>query len=528
MAPEYRVLGPLEVLVDGRLATLAGPRQRAVLVCLLAAANKVVPASSLIDELWAGDPPETAANVLQSYVSQLRKTLGKDAIETRGRGYLARVDRQALDLLRFERSAHYGSTLLADGRSDEASQALREALGLWRGPALADLADEPAVAPIATRLDDLHVLALERLIEADLACGRHAAVATEAAELARAHPLRERPRWLHMLALYRGGRQADALEAYRQARTLLREELGIEPGQALQDLQRAILRHDPALEVGDTPRPPTPPATARTIIVAALGIASLDALVELAAPLARESRRELLLVETVADASEVGPVTTLLLPLRSRLLGDGIEARTAAFTSPVPGADLARLGKEQDADLMLVDAPEQLLEDGRVVSLLTHAPCDVGIVLGTASGTGGIFVPFGGGKHDWAAVELGAWLARSTDGTLSLAGSLVGPDGRDASRLLASASLAVQRALGVPAEPLLVEPEPGALVAAASRFAVACVGLPDRWQRDGLGPTRTALAGRADGPTILVRRGIRPGGLAPRGAETRFTWTIAG
>ena len=362
------------------------------------------------------------------------------------------------------------------------------------------------------------MLALERRIDADLACGRHAEVVTEAGELARAHPLRERPRWLYMLALYRGGRQAEALDSYRQARTLLVEELGIEPGQALQELERAILRHDPALDAGESGRPPTTPsASARAIVVAALGAAPLDDLVELATPLAREPQRELLLVRTVADVSELGTTTSLLRPLRSRLLDDGIAARTAAFTSFVPGADLARLGTEQDADLMLVDAPEQLLEDGRVVSLLAQAPCDVGIVVGSPARHGGVFVPFGGGEHDWAAVELGAWLARSTDVGLALAGALVGPAGRDSSRLLASASLAVQRALGVPAEPVLVEPEPSALVAAAAQAAVVCVGLPDRWQREGLGPTRTALAARAEGVTILVRRGVRPG-------RTRAAW----
>lgn len=529
MSVEYRLLGPLEVLVGGRPASLAGPRQRAVLVVLLAARGKVVPASQLIDELWASDPPATAASVLQSYVSHLRKALGKSAIETRGRGYLAKVGPESLDLLRFERSAHHGSVLLADGRPEEASAALREALALWRGPALADLGDEPGVAPIAARLDELHVLALERRIEADLACGRHAEVAAEAGELADAYPLRERPRWLHVLALYRSGRQAEALDAYRRARAVLVEELGIEPGHALQELERGILRHDPALAAPSPGRAEASGrATTRAVIVAVLAAAALDSLVELATPLALHSPRELLLIRTVSHANELAAVTASLRPVRARLRDAGVEARAAAFTSLVPGADLARIATEQDADLVLVDAPEQLLEDGRLVGLLAQAPCDVGIVIGSAPGDGEVLVPFAGNEHDWAAVELGAWLARSMDVRLSLAGTLIGPDGRDSSRLLASASLAVERALGVPAEPLLVEPEPSALLAAAARAAIVCVGLPERWQREGLGRTRTALAARAEGPTILVRRGLRPGGLAPRGAETRYTWTIAG
>jgi hypothetical protein len=137
-------------------------------------------------------------------------------------------------------------------------------------------------------------------------------------------------------------------------------------------------------------------------------------------------------------------------------------------------------------------------------------------------------VPFAGAEHDWAAVELGAWLARSRGTPLRLVGATTGADGRDASRLLASASIAVQRALGVPAEPVLVEPAPRSLVAAVDGAGVVVVGLTDRWRRDGLGRARTALATQTASPAVLVRRGVRPGGLAPRGTETRFTWTVAG
>jgi DNA-binding SARP family transcriptional activator len=526
---EYRLLGPLEVLVDGRQVTLAGPRQRAVLVCLLARPNTVVPATRLIDELWGDEPPATAANVLQSYVSQLRKALGKGAIETRGGGYSVRVGSRALDLLLFERAAHQGSLALDEGRSEDAAAALREALALWRGPPLADLADEPAVTPIAARLEELQLLALERRIEADLACGRHVEAVAEAGELARAHPLRERPRWLHMLALYRSGRQAEALDSYRAARTLLVQELGIEPGSALQELERAILRQDPSIRApsdGGARRPDEAPA--RSIVLTTLGAATPYDLIELAGPLAIRPPRELLVVQTVSDASELELASTALRALRAQLIDRGLEARTAAFTSLTPGADLARVATDQDADLLLVDAPDQLLEDGRILALLAQAPCDVGVVFGSPSRPADVFVPFAGGEHDWAAVELGAWLARGHEGQLWLGGATTGVAGRDASRLLASASLAVQRVLGVAAEPVLVEPEPGAVVAAAAAAAVVCVGLPDRWRLDGLGPTRTALATRAEGMTILVRRGVRPGGLAPQGADTRYTWTIAG
>jgi hypothetical protein len=137
-----------------------------------------------------------------------------------------------------------------------------------------------------------------------------------------------------------------------------------------------------------------------------------------------------------------------------------------------------------------------------------------------------VLVPFSGAGHDWAAVELGAWLAASRDVSLGLVGTNTGADGLDASRLLASASLAVQRTVGIAVEPLLVEPTPEALVAATSEAGIVVVGLTDRWQREGLGRTRTALAVSGGPPTLLVRRGERPGGLAPRETATRFTWTL--
>jgi len=530
MAIEYRLLGPLEVLVDGRAAKLAGPRQRAVLVCLLTRANAVVPVARLVDDLWADDPPQTAANVLQSYVSQLRKALGRDTIETRGTGYAVRVEADALDLLRFERLAHRGSVELEEGRPAEAAGTLRDALALWRGPALADLTDEPAVAPVADRLEELRLLSLERRIEADLGCGRHAEIVVEAGELAEANPLREGPRRLHMLALYRSGRQAEALESYRRAREMLVAQLGLEPGAGLQVLERAILQQDSSLDLATAPAAaPERLPSFRSIIVVDLAARATDAVVELGADLAMTPpTRELLLIQTVSDAKELAPAVQALREARAALVERGVDARAAAFTSLLPGADLARLAGEQDADLILAGAPEQLLEDGRVLGLLSHAPCDVGVVVGNVAAAGDVFVAFSGGEHDWAAIELGAWLARSREARLLLAGASVGAEGRDASRLLASASLAVQRGLGVEAEPVLVQPEPAALVEAAATASVACVGLPDGWRRDGLGATRNALATRADGATILVRRGVRPGGLAPRGAETRYTWTIAG
>jgi DNA-binding SARP family transcriptional activator len=528
MGVEYRILGPVEALVDGQPARLGAPKQRAALVLLLCHPNTVVPSSRLVDGLWGDDPPGSAANLVQGYISGLRKALGKAAIETRGAGYLVRVEPRGLDLTRFEELAFEGSRALEQDDPPGASDALRRALALWRGPALADLAGEPLLDPIAGRLEELRVLALERRIEADLGVGRNADVVGELETLIAEHPLRERPRGLLMTALYRAGRQADALRAYRDARLLLVDELGIEPGTWLTDLHAAILRQDPQLARPLQGREPVI-GRSRSLLVAALALERLDGLAHLAAPLAREPSRELLLTTTVASSAELGAASALVNDLRAELVANAVEARTAVFTSVAPGVDMARLAREHDVDLLLVDAPDGLLEDARVLALLDQAPCDVGVVVGDGpAASGPVLVPFAGAEHDWAAVELGAWLARARGAVLQLAGATAGAGGRDASRLLANASIAVQRALGVAAEPVLVEPDPAALVHVAAAADTVVVGLTDRWRREGLGRARTALATQTATPAVLVRRGVRPGGLAPRGTETRFTWTIAG
>ncbi len=526
MAIEYRILGAVEALVDGVGVPLGGPRQRGVLVALLTRANAVVPASRVIDDLWEDDPPPSAANLVQGYVSHLRKALGKGAIETRGAGYIMRIDADELDLSRFEALAEAGSRALAAARAREAVERFGEALGLWRGPALADLAGEPFLQPVAARLEELRVLALERRIEADLACGRHVEALADVRQLVGDHPFRERARWLEMLALYRSGRQAEALEAYRDARSRLVGELGIEPGPMLQELERAILRHDPAL-AGSDAEPLPASAALRSLLAASLTDDALPGLVGVAGPLAAEPGRELVVVGTVSDRRDLGAVTARLHAKREELLGQGVVARVACFTSVTPGADIARLASDYESDLLLVDAPSGLLEDGRLLTILAQAPCDVAVVVARAPRAGSVLVPFTGADHDWSAVEIGAWLARNAGRPLRLAGASTGASARDASRLLANASIAVQRALNIPAESLLVDPEPEALVAAAADASVVVCGLSDRWRRDGLGPTRTALATGADATVVLVRRGTRPGGLAPREAHTRFTWTVA-
>lgn len=533
MPVNYSLLGPLEAVVDGRSARLGGPRQRAVLAVLLLRDGQVVPPDVLVDTVWGDDPPGTATNLLQGYVSALRKELGRDAIETSGAGYRLRVRPDALDLRRFERLAADASTALATGRAEEARQQLRTALALWRGPALADLVHEGATTASAARLEDMRLSARERYAEALLACGAVQEAVTELEELVAQHPLREGPVAQLMLALYRCGRQADALAAYRRGRETLVDELGIEPGTALRELENAILRHDP--ELLGAPTAPivgvhgvAEPRPARIVMVGVLDLRSLPALVALVEPLGRGlEHRELIVAATVTNAAALTAASSAMAELRHGLTDRGVTTRTAIFTSLTPGADLARLAGEQDAELLIVDAPEALLEDARLVTLLQDTPCDVAVLVDGERRDGPVLVAFAGAEHDWAAVELGAWFSRRTDAPLRLAGALTGATGRDASRMLANASLAVQRALGVLAEPLLVEPDPTALVTAAKDAGLVVVGLTERWRHEGVGRARTALATAGGHPTLLVRRGLRPGGLAPRDAGTRFTWTVA-
>src|SRR6266542_1288145 len=240
---EYRVLGPLEVRDGDRSRPLAGAKQRALLALLLVNANHVVSRDRLIDELWGDEPPETAVTSVQVYVSRLRKVLPAGTLLTRAPGYLLEVAPQDVDLLRFER-------LLADARKadpERASRLLREALELWRGSALAEF-EEPFAQVEGARIDDLRLAALEERIEADLSLGRHADLIGELETLVAQHPHRERLRGQLMVALYRSGRQAEALDAYRQARAAL-DELGIEPSAELRQLEKAILTQDRALEI---------------------------------------------------------------------------------------------------------------------------------------------------------------------------------------------------------------------------------------------------------------------------------------
>ncbi|MGE5689144.1 MAG: BTAD domain-containing putative transcriptional regulator [Pseudomonadota bacterium] len=258
-----RILGPLELRIDAGRVELGGGRQRALLAILALHANEVVSSDRLIDELWGEHPPSTAHKALQNAVSQLRAAIGPDAVGllvTQSPGYVLRLDEDALDSHRFEQLADEGRRLLEEDPA-RAAEVLREALGLWRGEPLVDFAYDGFARPEILRLEELRLAALEDRIDADLALGRHAELIAELEPLVAAHALRERLRGQLMLALYRGGRQTEALETYRAGRSALHKDLGLEPSAGLKQLERAILEQDESL--GPPPRLPRAPLRPR-------------------------------------------------------------------------------------------------------------------------------------------------------------------------------------------------------------------------------------------------------------------------
>ena len=530
---EFRILGPLEVWDEGSEVSLGGPKLRGLLVLLLLHPNEIVPTERLIEGLWGEDSPERAADALRVNISRLRKALPKNVLTTRSPGYTIRLEPDELDLHRFERLVDEGRSLLARGLAADASERLREALSLWRGPALADFAYESFAQAAIARLEEIRLTAVELRIDAELTLGRHDELIGELEALVVEHPLRERLWGALMKALYRADRQAEALVAYQHARQALVVELGIDPSPTLQDLERAILQQDPSLNAeSQSPTDARAPAE-RSILVAITHDARADALIALAEALVLLPPRVMILAKLVPDAAALGPASAWLEERRLSLEGRGVLARAATFTSAAPGEELARLAVELDVDLLLTEAPDELLAEGtpdeQLTAVLAEAPCDVALLVPRDEMPGGpVLVPFGGAEHDWAAVEIGAWFARAADAPLRLAGAGAVPEQgrRDASRLLSHGALAVQRVLGISAEPVLTPAGEDGMLEASRDAGLLVVGLSTRWHRQGLGPARMKLAKEAIPPTLLVRRGLRPGGLAPPSALTSLTWSI--
>ena len=716
---EFRVLGPLEALRDGAPVELPRPKQRALLAMLLLNAGQIVSTDRLIDAVWGREPPRTALPALQGLVADLRKALGEEAIVTRAPGYVLELGSGRLDLGRFERLVEDGARARAAGNPERGAALLREALDLWRGPPLGDFSYNDFAQPAIARLEELRLAAIEERVEADLALGRHAEVVGELETLVAENPLRERPRGQLMVALYRSGRQAEALEAYQEGRRVLVEELGIDPSPQLQRLERSILNQDSSLELTGPARPSLPtgtitllftdiegstrllhelgdayrdlltehrrlfreavtahggvevdtqgdahfvvfegagdaaaaatlaqqsftahawpegvelrvrmgmhtgapspvewgyvgadlhraaricsaahggqvlvssetgrlltergvalrdlgehalkdlpepealaqlvvdglpvefppprtgtqppteplPAPERSILVTPASGDSLPPLLAIAEPLARSQAPHELIVTRLVAAAELREATVGLAALRAQLVERRVAVRMSAFTSDDPERDLVRTAREQNVDLLLADCPASVLAGetaGDGWRLLEEAPCDVALLVAGQAETEadrGVLVPFVGGEHDWAGLELAAWLASSTGAPLLLAGVSEDVEGgrRDASRLLGVASMMVQGLVGVVAEPMLVAPGAAGLLEAAAEAGVLVLPFPDDWRTGGLGPVRAEAARGADVPILLVRRGLRPGGLAPPDGMTRFTWSL--
>jgi len=388
---EFRILGSLDVRADAGPVALSGAKPRALLAVLLLHANEPVSAERLAIALWGEDAPAGAGKTIQVHVSRLRRALGEpDVLVTTPTGYQLRVLPGELDADRFEQLAAEGHRALGDRAPERAARVLREALSLWRGPALADLAFEAFAQAEIARLEEERLAALEARIEADLALGRHAELAGELAQLLAAHPLRERLHGLLMLSLYRSGRQADALQAYRDARDVLVEQLAIEPGPELRELERAILAHDPALDLARAaaderasaariPAPPTPTIGRE----ADLALLRADLLGESAGQLLTlvgpggvgKTRLALELARSVGEEFRDGAYFVTLAPVGSfEDVASTIVRRLDVVLLPSESAEQGLARHVGDRDMLLVlDNFEHVLEAAPLVADLVAA-----------------------------------------------------------------------------------------------------------------------------------------------------------
>ena len=538
-AVEYRALGPLEAVVDDRPASLGGRVQRAVLGALLLHANQPVSLDWLVDAVWGEMPPPSAAHAVSVYVSRLRKQLGAEAIGRTSQGYVLRVAPGQLDLERFEELVGQARQELAGDDALRACELLDEALALWRGRAFADTRLEDFAQAHVARLEELRLAAIATRAEARLALGRTDEVVPELEALTVEHPHDERLAGLLMLALYRADRQADALACYQATRSRLSLELGIDPSQSLRELERKILAQDASLSLGPAEIEPV-----RSVVALPGRLGQLVALAELTGPFGRSRNpHEVILawIEPPGPAAEVSlalaEANAVLARLRAELVEGGARARVAAFTAADRGEDILRLAMRPEVDLLVLGGELADVVDGRFDAelnrILGAAPCDVALWFErdgpeVIAKDGPILVPFGALEHDWAALELAAWLATTTGRPLVLLGAVAGSKGgrRDASRMLADAGLLIQRASGIVPESRLVEPGRGGLLEAITEDALVISGVSDRWASEGLGATRLALARSARSPMLFLRRGRRPSGLSPPEMLTLYRWSM--
>ena len=375
---EFRVLGPVEVVGDGAAVALGGLKQRALLAELLLSRGAAVPRERLVDALWGDRPPASALGSLQVYVHGLRRAVGADRVETRGGSYRVRVEPDELDLMRFEHLLARGRRALADGAPAEADEALDAALALWRGEALADLGDSP-VRAAAAGLEELRRQALELRVDAQLSLGEHDEVIALLEVLIAAEPYRERLREQLITALYRAGRQQEALAAYQEARQTLADELGVEPGPALRELERAVLRQDESLAV-DRPAPtsrPALPVPATPLVGRRLDVAALEAMV----------RGDGTRLVTLTGTGGTGKTRLALAAAEQLAAGsrDGaafVDLSSIHDAELIPGAVAAVLGLDDPGDVesRLRDSSLLLVLDNLEQMVETAAPLVAGLL----------------------------------------------------------------------------------------------------------------------------------------------------
>lgn len=385
---QFGILGPLLIRVGREHRRVPPGRQRALLALLVVQAQQTVTADRLIEALWGEALPGNPANALQGRISQLRKTLrepdGEQVLVQQGAGYCLDVPLETIDAYRFERLARAAHELLASNDPAGAADTLRDALGLWRGAALEDVADEPWALTEAQRLNELRLGAVEDRVEADLALGRHSALVAELEELVAANPLREGLRKQVMVALYRSGRQADALSAYHEGRDLLADELGIDPSPALRELEKRILCQDPALDWQPTvpASPPEPVGTTEPAGEESIGVFLVDdhAVVRRGMAAFLDQIDDLRVVGEASDGDEaletLGdleltdalPDVVLMDVLMPRM--DGITA-TAEITRRHPGVQVVAVTSFTE-----VDKVHGALAAGAAGYLLKHAEAD--------------------------------------------------------------------------------------------------------------------------------------------------------
>jgi len=383
---EFRVLGPLEVIRGQQGLPLGSPKQRALLGLLVVHANEPTPRERLIEELWGDAAPKTVNAVLNVYLSRLRRLLadgsGEQLLVTQAAGYVLSVRPEGLDARRFEALLERGRRELASGEAGRASLTLRDALALWRGPALADLAFEPFAQTEIARLEELRLAALEARIEAELVLGRQDSLVAELETLVAAHPYREGLRAQLMLALYRSGRQAEALETYRRARRTFSQELGIEPGPRLQEMEGAILRQDSSLEPPGPEVPRREEEWTETVLekrrLPTRGILALAAAVGLVIAAAVVAAVRDLSDGSSAPVQLAGESVAVIDPGTGTIVGEiPVGGRPAG---PAVGEGSVWVGNRDDNTLLRIDASS--LDVVRTIGL-SVAPTDVELGAGS-------------------------------------------------------------------------------------------------------------------------------------------------